>query len=54
MSSTDAKEDGESKEEKCPPHDWSKDGERCCKCGTKDWMTQWDLSKATKTANIIG
>lgn len=26
-------------EGKCPPHDWSKDGERCCKCGIKDWMT---------------
>lgn len=27
------------KQKECPPHDWSKDGERCCKCGTKDWMT---------------
>jgi len=25
--------------EKCPPHDWNRDGERCMKCGTKDWMT---------------
>lgn len=24
----------------CPPHDWSQDGERCSKCGTKDWMTR--------------
>lgn len=23
----------------CPPHDWSQDGERCSKCGCKDWMT---------------
>lgn len=26
-------------EGKCPPHDWSRDGERCSKCGIKDWMT---------------
>lgn len=25
--------------EKCPPHDWGRDGENCVKCGTKDWMT---------------
>ncbi len=24
---------------KCPPHDWTKDGETCAKCGIKDWMT---------------
>jgi len=23
----------------CPPHDWGGDGEKCSKCGTKDWMT---------------
>ncbi len=23
----------------CPPHAWDRDGERCSKCGTKDWMT---------------
>jgi hypothetical protein len=22
----------------CPPHAWSRDGERCTKCGDKDWM----------------
>ena len=25
--------------EKCPPHKWDRDGERCLKCGDKDWMT---------------
>lgn len=24
--------------QKCPPHDWDRDGERCTKCGDKDWM----------------
>lgn len=23
----------------CPPHSWDKSGERCEKCGYKDWMT---------------
>jgi hypothetical protein len=24
---------------KCPPHNWDKEsGERCVKCGQKDWM----------------
>lgn len=23
----------------CPPHSWDRSGERCEKCGTKDWMT---------------
>lgn len=23
----------------CPPHTWDKSGERCVKCGCKDWMT---------------
>ena len=22
----------------CPPHEWDRDGERCMKCGHKDWM----------------
>lgn len=26
------------KKETCPPHEWDKDGERCRKCGIKDWM----------------
>lgn len=25
--------------EKCPPHSWDRSGERCEKCGDKDWMT---------------
>lgn len=25
--------------EKCPPHKWDSSGERCLKCGDKDWMT---------------
>jgi hypothetical protein len=29
---------GESKD-KCPPHSWDDSGERCVKCGDKDWMT---------------
>jgi hypothetical protein len=29
----------DAKGDKCPPHDWTKDGERCSKCGDKDWMT---------------
>lgn len=24
---------------KCPPHTWDQSGERCTKCGDKDWMT---------------
>lgn len=27
------------KERECPPHSWNQDGERCTKCGDKDWMT---------------
>lgn len=23
----------------CPPHRWDRSGERCEKCGDKDWMT---------------
>lgn len=23
----------------CPPHSWDRSGERCEKCGDKDWMT---------------
>jgi len=23
----------------CPPHSWNSDGEKCTKCGIKDWMT---------------
>ena len=26
-------------EGQCPPHEWDKSGERCLKCGGKDWMT---------------
>jgi hypothetical protein len=26
-------------EKKCPPHSWDQSGERCTKCGDKDWMT---------------
>lgn len=22
----------------CPPHEWDRDGEKCLKCGDKDWM----------------
>ena len=25
--------------DKCPPHSWDASGERCTKCGDKDWMT---------------
>ena len=25
--------------EKCPPHSWDRSGEKCTKCGDKDWMT---------------
>lgn len=25
--------------DKCPPHSWDRSGERCEKCGDKDWMT---------------
>lgn len=24
--------------DECPPHSWDRDGERCAKCGQKDWM----------------
>lgn len=30
--------DGEGEKDACPPHDWDRDGERCRKCGDKDWM----------------
>jgi hypothetical protein len=30
---------GFNKAQKCPPHQWDRSGERCEKCGTKDWMT---------------
>lgn len=23
----------------CPPHSWNMSGEKCIKCGGKDWMT---------------
>lgn len=26
-------------EGKCPPHSWDRSGERCTKCGDKDWMS---------------
>jgi hypothetical protein len=25
--------------EACPPHEWDRSGEKCLKCGMKDWMT---------------
>ncbi len=35
----DLKRKESAEKQKCPPHKWDEDGERCLRCGAKDWMT---------------
>lgn len=32
-------DEGDQINKSCPPHSWDRSGERCEKCGDKDWMT---------------